>query len=128
MKTILSLSGRMLAILVAALLVIGVTMSFVDTDAAQLPPDRSAVLQRGDAANLTASTESDATQSGTMSAENAASAPHRESHGPENQSLGARLAFGLFGLLQNFAIIGVIVLSVVWLERRFTRQPAKTVA
>ena len=40
----------------------------------------------------------------------------------------AQLAFGLIGILQNSVIIGVIVLVVHWIERRFINPPAKALA
>lgn len=115
MKALFSLTGRIAVILLAAFLVVGVTMSLVDSNTtAPFPSDRQdSRAQSGEEVNTTTGM--------------ANHAPHREAHGSANQNLASRLAFGLFGLLQNFVIIGVIVLVVVWIERRFTRRAVKTV-
>jgi hypothetical protein len=127
MNTILTLGGRIGAIVLAALLVVGITMSLVDTSGtAQLPTDRSESFVQGDAdSSATDGAVSDDTQQSTVGQSTEEERPSGEFHGTENQTPAARLAFGLFGLLQNFVIIGVIVLVVVWLERRFAPQPAK---
>ena len=126
MKALLFLTGRIGTILVAALLIVGITMSLVDTSgASQMPADRgTAVVQSQSTADSTASTET--TQTAAQTSEGGM--PSGEFHGPGNQSVVAQLAFGLLGVLQNTVIIGVIVLIVTWIERRFTAQPAKLVS
>lgn len=107
MKTFFNLSGQIVAILLAALVVVGITMSVVDTSSTpQFSPDGS---------NVSAVSG----QSGESGR------PSGEFHGPTDQSVASRVAFSLFGILQNVGIIGVIVLVVNWLERRFFLQPAK---
>lgn len=128
MKTLFTLSGRIGAIMVAALLIVGVTMSLVDTSGtSQMPADRGTAVVQSQTTISTDSTTSTATeQSAVQTSESGM--PSGEFHGPSNQSVAAQLAFGLLGLLQNTVIIGVIVLVVSWLERRFTAQPAKLVS
>lgn len=117
MKSIITGSGRIAVILVAALLVVGITMSVVNPDSsAQFPSDR------GDSI---AQNQNDA---GDLAQTDAAEQPSGEFHGPTEQSLVAQLAFGLLGILQNSVIIGVIVWVVHWSERRLFNPPAKALA
>ncbi len=131
MKTILMIIGRIVVILLVAVLVIGVTMRLVDTNTATQPRfDRSTVAeQSGEVRNTTERTSEGASgtaaQSGVVTANRAREGLGEGRTRPANQGVGTRLAFGLFGLLQNFAIIGGIVWVVVWLERRCLRQPVK---
>lgn len=113
MKALFSLVGRMGVILLAAFLVIGVTLSLVDSNT-------TAPFPAGSHEDRMQSSEEINTTAGTTR-----NVPNREFHDPGDQSLASRLAFGLFGLLQNFVIIGVIVLVAVWVERRFTRRQVK---
>jgi len=118
MKNLLMLSGRTVVILLAALLVVWVTMSLVDTSATGRFPDR----ERGDFAqtNETVGGADERTDNATQGTEGR---PQRgERHGPREQSLGGRLAFGLFGLVKNSAIIGIVVLIVLGIERFFIRR------
>lgn len=125
MKTLFTLTGRIGVIIVAVLLVVGITMSLVDTSSTnQFPADRGKVTVQSQSTSSTDSTASTGTTQVTAQTSESGM-PRGELHAPGNQSIGAQLAFGLFGLLQNTVIIGVIVLVVSWLERRFTAQPAK---
>lgn len=126
MKALFTLTGRIGTILVAALLIVGITMSVVDTSgSSQMPTDRgTAAVQSQSTTDSTASTET--TQAIAQTGESGM--PSDEFHGPGNQSVAAQLAFGLLGMLQNTVIIGVIVLIVTWIERRFTAQPAKLIS
>lgn len=128
MKTLFILIGRIGAITVAALIIVGMTMSLVDTSGtSQLPPDRDTAVVQSQTTSSTDSTAS--TETAQVAAQTSESGrPSGEFHGPSNQSIGAQLAFGLLGVLQNMVIIGVIVLVVSWLERRFTLQPAKLIS
>lgn len=125
MKALFTLTGRIGAILVAALLIVGITMNLIDTSGtSQMPTDRgTAVVQSQNTIDSTASTET--TQAVAQTGESGM--PNGEFHGPGNQNVAAQLAFALLGVLQNAVIIGVIVLIVTWIERRFTAQPAKLV-
>lgn len=124
MKKLLVWSGRLAVILVAALAVVGITMSVVDTSGT----NRFPAARRGEFAQPGADAgrvESNA-QGGVMPQNGEGRAFRGERHGPQNQSLAARLSFGLLGMLKNFVIIGVVAAIGVGLERFFTRQPAKT--
>lgn len=126
MKNLLILTGRTVVILLAALVVVGVTMRVVDTSATTRFPaeQRGEFAQVGDAAQRTSGVAQGAVaQSGT-----AGQPRPGERHGPRNQTLGGRLAFGIFGLGKNFAIIGVVVLMVVSIERFFIRRPHRVAA
>lgn len=126
MKALFTLGGRIGAMLVAALLVVGITMSLVDTSGTtQLPADRGAATVQSQTGSTDSTASTETTQAVAQTGESGM--PSGEFHGPGNQSVGAQLAFGLLGVLQNTVIIGVIVLVVSWLERRFTTQPAKLV-
>ena len=128
MKTLFTLTGRIAMIIVAALLVVGITMSLVDTSSTnQFPADRGTVTVQSQTTSSTDSTASTGTIQVTAQTSESGM-PRGELHGPGNQSVGARLGFGLLGVLQNTVIIGVIVLVVSWLERRYTAQPAKLVS
>lgn len=120
MKKLFVLSGRIAVILVAALAVVWVTMSVVDTSGTnRFPPQRQGEFaQQGAAAGSRAQ--------GAVAPQNGERPAFRgERHGPQNQSLAARLSFGLFGMLKNFVIIGIVAAVGVGLERFFTRQPVK---
>lgn len=118
MKHLLVLSGRVAVILVAALAVVWITMSVVDTSGGNgFPPEQRGEFAQG-AANGAAQGRV-APQSGE------GRAFRGERHGPQDQSLAARLSFGLLGMLKNFVIIGVVAAIGVGLGRFFTRQPAK---
>ena len=128
MKALFTLSGRIGAIMVAALLIVGITMSLVDTSGTnQFPADRGTVTVQSQTTSSTDSTASTGTTQ-AVAQTSESEMPSGEFHGPSNQSVAAQLAFGLFGMLQNTVIIGVIVLVVSWLERRYTAQPAKLVS
>lgn len=128
MKTLFTLTGRIAMIIVAALLVVGITMSLVDTSStSQMPPDRGTMTVQSQTTSSTDSTASTGTTQVTAQTSES-EMPSGELHGPGNQSIGTQIAFGLFGLLQNTVIIGAIVLVVSWLERRYTAQPAKLVS
>lgn len=121
MKNILVLIGRIALILLAATVVVGITMPFVNTNATnRFTPDGRVAFNQ---------------TSADGAGQNIATARVREGrefrgerHGPRNQSLAARLTFGLFGLAQNFAIIGVVVLIVVSIERFFVRRGDRATA
>lgn len=119
MKNVLILTGRTVVILLAAWLVVWVTLSLVDTSATgRFPTDgRSDFAQTNDTIGDADARVDNATQG-------AEGRPLRgERQGPGEQSLGGRLAFGLFGLLKNSAIIGIVVLIVLVIERFFIRRP-----
>ena len=121
MKTLLILTGRTVVILLAALLVVWVTMSMVDTSATGRFPTEG----RGDFAQANDSV-GDADERAGAAPQGTEGRPHRgERHGPRAQSL-SRLTFGLFGLVKNSAIIGVVVLIVLGVERFFIRRPHST--
>ena len=121
MQNLLLWSGRLAVILVAALAVVGITMSVVDTSGTnRFPPER-----RGEFAQPGAG-DADSTAQGAVAPQNGEGRAFRgERHGPQDQSLAARLSFGLLGMLKNFVIIGVVAAIGVGLGRFFTRQPAK---
>lgn len=122
MKNLLILTGRTVVILLAALLVVWVTMSVVDTSATDRFPDEG----RSDFAQVNATVD-DADAQSTDAVESAEGRLQGgERHGPREQSLSGRLTFGLFGLVKNSAIIGVVVLLVVGVERFFLRRPQST--
>ena len=117
MKSVITLSGRIAVILVAALLVVGITMNVVNNDSSpQFPTDRDDSIAQNQ------------NDEGDLSQTDSTERPSGEFHGPTEQSLVAQLAFGLIGILQNSVIIGVIVLVVHWIERRFINPPAKTLS
>lgn len=123
MKNLLVWSGRIAVILVAALAVVGITMSVVDTSGTnRFPPER-----RGEVAQPGAAVGSmDSNAQGAVAPQNGEGRAFRgERHGPQDQSLAARLSFGLLGMLKNFVIIGVVAAIGVGLGRFFTHQPAK---
>lgn len=122
MKTLLVLSIRTVVILLAALLVVGVTMSVVDTSAT----DRFPAEGRGEFTKSDSGGVAYPTNSAVQGVEGRP--PRGERHGPREQSLGGRLAFGLFGLVKNSAIIGVVVLIVLGVERFFIRRPHSAAA
>ena len=115
MKNLLTLTVRTVVILLAAMLVVGVTMSVVETsDTGGFSPEfTQADAVTGDADQPTAG----ATEG------NEGRSQRDEPHGPREQSLGGRLAFGLFGLVKNSVIIGVVVVIVLGIERFFIRRP-----
>ncbi|MCE7982794.1 MAG: hypothetical protein DYG89_16545 [Caldilinea sp. CFX5] len=115
MKNVLMLIGRLALILLAATVVVGITMRFVDTNATNrlAPIERNAFNQ---------ASADDAGQSAATTQPGEGHAFRGEGHSPRNQSLAGRLTFGLFGFAKNFAIIGVVVLVVVGLERFFVRR------
>lgn len=125
MQNLLLWSGRLAVILVAALAVVGITMSVVDTSGTnRFPPERRGEFaQPGAGADRTDSNA----QGGVVPQNGAGRALRGERHGPQDQSLGGRLTVGLLGMLKNFVIIGVVAAIGVGLGRFFTRQPAKTV-
>lgn len=122
MKNLLILTGRTVVILLAAWLVVWVTLSLVDTSAPGRFPDEG----RGDFAqtNGAVGEVDERADNATQGAEGRP--PRRERHGPGEQSLGGSLAFGLFGLLKNSAIIGLVVLIVLGIKRFFIRRPQST--
>lgn len=115
-------------ILLAASLVVGITMSVVDTSAAnQLPSNRrNEFAQSAAIVGDTAGHTDSATPSAFAPPSAAGRPPCGERYGPGNQSLASRLAFGLFGLFKNSVIIGVVVLAVVWLSWVFTPHSITT--
>lgn len=118
MKTLLLLSVRTVVILLAALLVVGVTMSVVDTSATnRFPGEGRGEFTESDSGGAAAQPTNGAVQGVE------GRPPRGERHGPREQSLGGRLAFGLFGLVKNSAIIGVVVLIILGVERFFIRRP-----
>lgn len=120
MKTGLLLLGRVSVILLAAALVIGITMRFVDTTAT----NRFAT-ERENTVNQTGAVVGNAADAGQRAAVTPASEGRefrQERHGPRNQTLPSRLTFGLFGLAKNFVMIGVVVLIVVGIERFLLRR------
>ena len=121
MKKLLLWSGRLAVILVAALAVVGITMSVVDTSGTnRFPPERRGAFAQPGAGSA------DSTAQGAVAPQNGEGRAFRgERHGPQDQSLAARLSFGLLGMLKNFVIIGVVAAIGVGLGRFFTRQPAK---
>lgn len=128
MKALFTLTGRIGTILVAALLVVGITMSLVDTSStSQFPADRGPVTIQSQTTGRADSTASSGTTQVTAQT-GESGMPSGEFHGPGNQSVTAQLGFGLLGVLQNTVIIGVIVLLVSWFERRLTAHPAKLVS
>lgn len=119
MKKLLVLSGRIVVILVAALAVVWVTMGVVDTSGTNsFPPERRGeFVQQGN---------TDGAPQGGVAPQNGEGRAFRgERHGPQNQSLGGRLTVGLFGMLKNFVIIGIVAAIGIGLERFFTRRPAQ---
>ena len=122
MKTLLILTGRTVVILLAALLVVWVTMSMVDTSATGRFPTEG----RGDFAQANDSV-GDADERAGAAPQGTEGRPQRgERHGPREQSLSGRLTFGLVGRVKNSAISGVGVLSVWGGERFFIRRPHST--
>ena len=121
MKKLLLWSGRLAVILVAALAVVGITMSVVDTSGTnRFPPERRGAFAQPGAGGAAS------TAQGAVAPQNGEGRAFRgERHGPQTQSLAARLSFGLLGMLKNFVIIGVVAAIGVGLGRVFTRQPAK---
>ena len=119
MKNLLVLSGRVAVILGAALAVVWITMSVVDTSSTNgFPPERRSEFAQQGTDNGTAQ--------GRVAPQNGEGRAFRgERHGPQEQSLGGRLTFGLLGMLKNFVIIGVVAALGVGLERFFTRRPVK---
>ena len=91
--------AHILAILAAALVVVGITFAISQTSFAQntMPsmPDRAAFAQ----------------QSGTTQASSASAAPQR--HGPDGDHGGQGMSlFGAIALLQNVVVVGAIVALV----------------
>lgn len=133
MKNGLLLLGRVSVILLAAALVIGITMRFVDTTATnRFAPERAtAVNQTGTVVGAVVGALVDnvagAGQSAATAPSGAGGEFRRERHSPRNQTFPSRLTFGLFGLAKNFVIIGVVILLVVGIERFFLRR-AKSAA
>lgn len=120
MKNLLALLARIGLILLAAAVVSGITMRFVDTNATnRFAPDRRNEFSQ---ANAALSTADGAGQSAVTAQTREGREFRGERHGPRNQTLAARLTFGLFGFAKNFAIIGVVVLIVVSSERFFMRR------
>lgn len=119
MKNLLVLSGRIGVILGAALAVVWMTMSVVDTSGTNgFPPERQGEFAQQGPAN-------GAAQDGVAPQNGEGRAFRGEHHGPQDQSLGGRLTFGLLGMLKNFVIIGIVAAIGVGLERFFTRRPVK---
>lgn len=122
MKTFFVLSGRIVVILLAALAVVGVTMSVVDTSGNnRFPPDRREFAQQGAAIGSAAAN----TQGGFAQPRGEGREFRGERRGPRDQSLIARLTFGLLGMVKNFVIIGIVVVAAVWGERFWSRRTAK---
>lgn len=123
MKNLLVLSGRIAVILVAALAVVWLTMSVVDTSGTNSFPGE----RRGEFAQQGAGTGNTAGNAeGRLAPQGGAGREFRgEHHGPQDQSLAGRLTFGLLGMLRNFVIIGIVAAIGVGLERFFTRRPVK---
>lgn len=119
MKNLLTLTVRTVVILLAAMLVVGVTMSVVETsDTGGFSPVQRSEFTQADAVT------GDADQPTAGATEGNEGRPQRdEPHGPRDQSLGGRLAFGLFGLVKNSVIIGVVVVIALGIERFFIRRP-----
>lgn len=120
MKNLLVLLARIGLILLAATAVVGITMRFVDTNATnRFTPDQR---DESSQANGAVSNADGAGQSAASPQTSGGREFRGERHGPRNQTLASRLTFGLFGFAKNFAIIGVVVLVVVSIERLFARR------
>lgn len=122
MKSLLMWGGRIAIILAAALAVVGITMSVVDTSGTnRFPSERRGAFAQPGAAGST-----DSNAPGGIAPRNGEGRAFRgEHHGPQDQSLAARLSFSLLGMLKNFVIIGVVAAIGVGLERFFRRRPVK---
>ncbi|MCB0166557.1 MAG: hypothetical protein KDI79_20180 [Anaerolineae bacterium] len=98
--------GRIIIVLVAAVIVSGVATLFVSNSDAQTRPRPQFQEQ----------TQTDGTSVDTDSTDNteASRRPERGGHGGER---GGSFIFGIVGILQNVAIMGAIVLGVTLVPR-----------
>ena len=115
----MKLIGRTFAILAAALVVVGALLAFSSYSSAATP----GVMPAPPAAIQTSGTSTDTTAGAATSGTSAAMRPEHE-HGMSNTpSLG-----GIFEVLKNLAIVGVITLIVTLGKRAFggKRRPGNS--